>query len=232
MWMAVRGDLRFASHHDMMRVIERTMLRANLPLRYSQGFSPRAIMSLAFPRPVGVATESDLLVITLDMSVLRQELLGAINRRCPDGLEFTDAVRLENKATPQPSRCDYRIAVPQDKTDAVAGAVADFSNRDTCLIQRTKPPKRRGRRLHSEPIVRTLDLKLLIDQVEFDGTVLSWSQIPHETRWAKPTEAMGALGLDPAGDLALVTRTSLKFRELNEYNGDLEETPDGQPETT
>jgi radical SAM-linked protein len=90
----VCGDLRFASHHDMMRVVERTLLRAKLPLKYSQGFSPRAIMSLAFPRPVGVATKSDLLVLSLESAILRQELIDITNHCCPKGLTFPDAIRL------------------------------------------------------------------------------------------------------------------------------------------
>jgi len=231
MWMAVCGDLRFASHHDMMRLVERTLLRAKLPLRYSQGFSPRAIMSLAFPRPVGVATKRDLLVFSLDSPMLRQELLAAANRCRPRGLTFSDPIRLETKATPQPVECTYQITVPAEKADAVIRAVENFSAQDSCPVQRTKPPKRRGRRLQSEPITRTLDLKLLVDSIEFDGKKLSWSQRPHQTLWAKPNEAMEALGLDPVGDLAFVTRTSLTFQELNEYSGDPDDKTGGEPET-
>jgi len=232
MWMAVYGDLRFASHHDMMRVIERTLLRANLPLKYSQGFSPRALLSLSFPRPVGIATKRDLLVTTLDSPMVRQELLAAANRHCPEGLKFVDATLLESKATPMPVECTYQIPVSAEKTDAVARAVEHFSAQDSYTVQRSKPPKRRGRRAQGEPVTRILDLKLLVDNVEFDGETLSWRQAPHQTRWAKPTEAMQALGLDPTGDMALVTRTSLTFQELNEYSGEPDEKIDGEPEIT
>jgi len=232
MWMAVHGDLRFASHHDMMRVVERTLLRANLPLRYSQGFSPRAVLSLSFPRPVGVATKHDLLVTALETPVLRQELLAAANRHCPEGLEFVDATLLETKAAPIPVECTYEIPVPAEKTDAVARAVEHFSAQGSYTVRRTKPPKRRGRGARGEPVTQALDLKLLVDNVEFDGETLSWRQAPHQTRWAKPTEAMQALGLDPTGDMALVTRTSLTFQELNEYSGQPDGKTDGEPETT
>ena len=234
MWMAVYGDLRFASHHDMMRVVERTLLRANLPLRYSQGFSPRAVLSLSFPRPVGVATERDLLVTALETPVLRQELLAAANRHRPQGLKFVDATLLETKTAPIPAECTYEIPVPAEKADAVARAVEHFSARDSYSVQRTKPPKRRGRGARGEPVTvtRALDLKLLVDKVEFDGETLSWRQAPHQSRWAKPTEAMQALGLDPTGDMAMVTRTSLIFQELNEYSGRPDGKIDGEPETT
>jgi len=232
MWMAVHGDLRFASHHDMMRVIERTLLRADLPLKYSQGFSPRAILSLAFPRPVGVAADRDLLVLSLEKPMLRQDLLDASNRCCPEGLKFSDAIRLEMKTTPQPSRCTYEILLPDDKQAAVARSVEEFSKADSYPIQRTKHPKRRGKRGYSEPVTRTLDLKLLIDNVQLLDGSLSWSQAPHETLWAKPVEAMKALGLDPICDLAMVRRTSLDFQDLNEYSGLGDGESDARSETT
>ena len=214
MWMAVYGDLRFASHHDMMRVVERTLLRAGLPLRYTRGFSPRVVLSLSFPRPVGVATKRDLLVISLDSPVPREELLAVTNRHCPEGLKFADATLLESKAAPTAVQCTYEIPVPPDKTGVVARSVEDFSTRRSYPVQRTKPSKRRGR----EPATSTIDLKLLVDSVEFDGEILTWRQMPSETLWARPNEAMEALGLETDGNMAFVTRTSLTFEGLNEYS--------------
>jgi radical SAM-linked protein len=216
MWMAVYGDLRFASHHDMMRVVERTLLRANIPLRYTQGFSPRVILSLSFPRPVGVATKKDLLVLSLDSPMLRQDLLTASNQHCPEGLKFVDAVCLKTKETPTAVECTYEIRVPHDKTGDVTQALENFSTRDSFPLQRTKPPKRRT---HREPTIRTIDLKLMIDSVEFDGEMLTWRQIPHQTLWARPNEAMEALGLDPEGNMASLTRTSLTFKGLDQCSG-------------
>ncbi len=45
-----RGDeLRFITHLDVMRFWERALRRANLPVAYSEGFSPHAQISLAAP---------------------------------------------------------------------------------------------------------------------------------------------------------------------------------------
>jgi uncharacterized protein (DUF2344 family) len=43
----VEGDLRFLSHHDCLRAMERLAARARLPVRYTQGFNPRIKMSIA-----------------------------------------------------------------------------------------------------------------------------------------------------------------------------------------
>ena len=76
---AVEGDVRFLSHLDVLRAIERIAARAGLPLRYSRGFNPRPKFSVPHPRPVGVAARRDLLVLSLDRDLdpqVLQALLG------------------------------------------------------------------------------------------------------------------------------------------------------------
>ncbi|MEK7852195.1 MAG: TIGR03936 family radical SAM-associated protein, partial [Planctomycetota bacterium] len=34
------GDIRFISHHDLMKVFERAIRRANIPVSMTQGFNP------------------------------------------------------------------------------------------------------------------------------------------------------------------------------------------------
>ena len=49
-----RGDAVFLSHLDLMRVFQRAFKRAGILIWHSQGFSPRAYVSIALPLPVGM----------------------------------------------------------------------------------------------------------------------------------------------------------------------------------
>ena len=61
-----RGEeLKYLSHLDVMRLWERALRRADLPLAYSQGFSPHAKISIAAPLPLGVTGERELMDIVL-----------------------------------------------------------------------------------------------------------------------------------------------------------------------
>lgn len=62
---AVRGWLRFLSHAETVRVFERGCARARVPVKYTQGFNPHAKLSLPLPRPVGVASDDELLILRL-----------------------------------------------------------------------------------------------------------------------------------------------------------------------
>ncbi|MBI4580945.1 MAG: DUF2344 domain-containing protein, partial [Planctomycetes bacterium] len=83
---AVQDDVRFISHHDTMRMFERALARTDLPVRFSEGFNPRPKLSLPLPRPVGIATTADVLVVELTQPVVPEEALGRLAAQMPRGV--------------------------------------------------------------------------------------------------------------------------------------------------
>ena len=53
---AKRGRLRFASHRDLARALERALRRAQVPMAFSAGFSPHPKISYIGAAPTGAAT--------------------------------------------------------------------------------------------------------------------------------------------------------------------------------
>ena len=47
-------SIKYVSHLELMRTIQRIIRRAELPVQYSQGFNPHIILSIAQPLSVGV----------------------------------------------------------------------------------------------------------------------------------------------------------------------------------
>ncbi|MEI8261382.1 MAG: TIGR03936 family radical SAM-associated protein, partial [Actinomycetes bacterium] len=56
---AKRGRLRFSSHRDFQRALERALRRADIPMAYSAGFHPHPKVSYANAAPTGVASEAE-----------------------------------------------------------------------------------------------------------------------------------------------------------------------------
>ena len=48
-----QGAMKFIGHLDTMRYFQKAMRRADVDIRYSEGFSPHQIMSFAAPLGVG-----------------------------------------------------------------------------------------------------------------------------------------------------------------------------------
>ncbi len=61
------GKVRFTSHRDMVRILERALRRAKIPVAYSQGFSPRPRLSLGYGLPTGYESEAEYADIVLDL---------------------------------------------------------------------------------------------------------------------------------------------------------------------
>src|SRR5271169_6220069 len=62
---AKRGRMRFASHRDIARAVERGVRRAGLPVAHSAGFTPHPKISYAGAAPTGAASEAEYLEIGL-----------------------------------------------------------------------------------------------------------------------------------------------------------------------
>ena len=60
-----RGKIRFTSHRDTARVWERTVRHAQIPIAYSQGFSPHAKLSFGLALSTGFESDAEYLDIEL-----------------------------------------------------------------------------------------------------------------------------------------------------------------------
>src|SRR5512133_1211095 len=89
---AKRGRLRFSSHRDFQRALERALRRAEIPMAYSAGFSPHPKVSYANSAPTGVASEAEYVEIGVaeacDPAAVRQALDDAL----PPGLDVVEVV--------------------------------------------------------------------------------------------------------------------------------------------
>ena len=84
-----RGEeLKFISHLDIMRLWQRALHRAGIPLAYTEGFSPHPRISLAAPMAVGVTSQGELMDIFCAKWVSPHFFTNAVNRQLPPGIQI------------------------------------------------------------------------------------------------------------------------------------------------
>ncbi len=194
-----------------MTAIERTILRARLPIRYTQGFNPHPILSLPCPRPTGVASKDDLLVMDLnepDEAIEPDSMLETLNQAGPQGLRCTAARILPQRIAPQPEQIEYRLPLDQRQMQTVRDHLETLDTQPEWTVQRRKKTKRRSR---SEEATRPVDLRPLIGSIRLQDDTLVLDLLSDRQRWAKPAEILGLLGLDAQTDLARLVRTRTTF---------------------
>ena len=88
------GRAAFESHLDLVRLVPRVFRRAELPMFYSQGFHPKPEMMFTPALALGIATLDDYVDVKLAVDVDPERLPEMLNTGAPEGLRFTQALRL------------------------------------------------------------------------------------------------------------------------------------------
>ena len=88
---AQTGRARWISHLDAMRTLQRGLLRAGVPLRYSEGFNPHALISIVMPLSVGTESMCQMADIRVREDIVLSSLPERLTAVMPEGLRFTDA---------------------------------------------------------------------------------------------------------------------------------------------
>ncbi|MBA3618583.1 MAG: TIGR03936 family radical SAM-associated protein [Actinomycetota bacterium] len=231
---AKRGRLRFTSHRDFQRALERALRRAQLPVAFSQGFSPHPRISYAGAAPTGVASEAEYVEIALTRRCDLEAVRTALDESLPAGLDVLEVVEantLDLAARLQASV--WLVRLPGVSAAAAAAASLLFLAADAVEVERLT---RQGRR-HMDaraPVVR-IDV---LGEAEVDGgseedeCAILRVVVRHVTPAVRPDDVL--TGLRVVADLAppsppLVTR--LAQGPLDEQAGTVADplTADRQP---
>jgi radical SAM-linked protein len=91
---AKTGKLRFISAIDLGRVWERALRKADLPIAYSEGFSPHPKLSFGDALPLGFASVAEFAELTFGGPIDIVRMIGRVNQSFPDGMAVLDAVEV------------------------------------------------------------------------------------------------------------------------------------------
>src|SRR5260370_3554021 len=83
---AKRGRMRFASHRDIARAVERGVRRAGLPIAYSAGFTPHPKISYAGAAPTRTASEAEYLELSVTRACAVSDVAEPLNPALPGGI--------------------------------------------------------------------------------------------------------------------------------------------------
>ena len=86
-----QGDeVKYISHLDFLRTINRVFSRSNLPLKFSNGFNPHTIMTIGLPLSVGTTSVCDVLDIELTEPMDTVYMREILNKNSPVGIRILD----------------------------------------------------------------------------------------------------------------------------------------------
>jgi len=197
-------SLRFIGHLDLQRLWERTLRRSGLPIRYSQGFHPRARMNLASALPLGFLSDEELLDFWMNKPLSLIDIVIRLKNSAPPGLIIQNAQVIdlrEGSLQEQVSASEFEIAFydPQP-TAGLEAKIRNLLNQESILLSRRK---------------KTYDLKPLIHDLRVlphqPGDAGLWMQLKAEPgATGRPDDVLTVLGFELTDYLVRRTKLILK----------------------
>ncbi|WP_294796374.1 TIGR03936 family radical SAM-associated protein [uncultured Fenollaria sp.] len=85
------GYLKFISHLDLVDLFQRTLFQNKVDVKFSEGFNPHPRMSIAYPLPLGIESNSEYMEIYLNSKIDLKDFLIKMNERLPQGIKIVEA---------------------------------------------------------------------------------------------------------------------------------------------
>lgn len=131
--------LRYVSHLDLQRFMQRALNRTDLPFAWSQGFNPHPLISFASATAMGWTSEYEILEIRMAKDVSAMEAARQMSGALPPDLPVI-AARAVDDRKPAPMAlvraADYAIAMEGEMGEAVCTRIDEYLSRDHVMAMR------------------------------------------------------------------------------------------------
>ena len=166
---AKEGRARYISHLDLMRTFQRAFVRADIPIKHTEGFNPHPFISIALPLSLGFSSTCEILEFGLLEGTTHEEVPGRLNAALPEGVRV-----LECYAGERPMRelqwIDYKIEIDfAGDVEGLCEAWSELLSRESWIVEKPSKKAKSG--------VVTVDIPTLIKEFAFtdeteDGCIL------------------------------------------------------------
>jgi len=194
-------EIKYISHLDLMRLWERTLRRARVPLAYSHGFNPRPRIAVAAPLPLGFTSRGEVMDVVLERHISPYNFARCLAPHLPPGLELLSVEKVYPQLPSLQSQvraAEYRVTASWDGSrEELEGKLREL------LMAEQLPRQRRGKDYDLRPLIE----ELWVEGREAGGWVLGMRLRAGDQGTGRPDEVLEALGL--AEKLYLVRRERL-----------------------
>jgi len=152
-------EVRFISHLDLARTLERAVRRARLSVVCSQGFNPRPKIAFGSALAVGVTSSAEYVDIELADTIAIAEFLSRINENLPSGIRFVEAVEIGPETPSLMSvidRASYVLTGNLGQNEDLGPSVQRILDSEVISVER--PGKKQTRLVDIRPWVFSLEV--------------------------------------------------------------------------
>ena len=134
-----KGNLQYISHLDLVRTMMKVIVRAGLPLWYTEGFNPKPKVTFAAPLSTGTESEVEFMDVRLTERMSESLALERLNANMTSEMQAIEVYYPDNKLTTL-RYLEYDISIiTTDVDENLAKFCADVLSSSTLpILKKTK----------------------------------------------------------------------------------------------
>jgi radical SAM family uncharacterized protein/radical SAM-linked protein len=94
------NSARFFGHLELVKIFFRALRRAQITVKYTQGFHPKPKISFENPLPIGIESLSEHFYMAIEQTIDPHAVIVSLNKQLPSGLTARDCQPVKNIALP------------------------------------------------------------------------------------------------------------------------------------
>jgi radical SAM-linked protein len=221
-----RGKVRWISHRDVARAMERAFRVSGLPLAFTEGFSPRPKVSFGLALSTGHESDAEYLDLEFTDEIDLDALPAVLSESLPEGMRVVAAVPLVERAPALQeavTAVEWQVDVARaDGAPVTTAALNAYLDAAHAAAELPTERRRKGREVVEDvrPVIRRIDAHPSADDAVL---VMELSTQPHS---AKPGEILSAVARVVDESDRLVEVRALRTHQWIERDGTRSEPHD------
>lgn len=149
------GRLQYISHLDLVRTMQKILVRSKLPMWYTEGFNPKPKMVFAAPLSIGAESMCEFMDLRLTTKISSEEIKAVLNKNMTDEMQVTDVYYPTSKLTDL-KWLSYTIKIKSEvNSEQLAQKCNQLFAKDEILV--TKKGKDSDKTINIKPLIRSAD---------------------------------------------------------------------------
>ena len=191
------GRAIYISHLDLMHTLQRAFSRAGFRIKYSEGYNPHPVISIALPLSVGTSSNCELMDFRLMTDEEGKTVVDRLNGVLPEGIHILEVYPAERKtAELKWLKLDGRLEYDRLDPEQAASELREFFAQNTLVISKKSKrgfsdfdliPAIQNLSFFPDPETRTVKLNMTVSAQEptFNPDLLC-EALRQKQQWLEP----------------------------------------------
>ena len=216
----IEGSLRFLSHSQTLSLFQRAIIRSGINPQYSKGFNPRPKISLPLPRPLGVESDDEILVMPISIEPERiYEFIGdsveisghdyvtncfkSLSAELPEGCKLKDAKIVREKPHFIDCHANYIFTIPEKEiNENLQKKINSVLANESLVIERS---------INNKNITKKIDVRGFLSSIIIEqNSIIARCKIGSAGS-IRIQEIMELLGLNAENLVCPIKRTNVQW---------------------